>query len=258
MGSTTGSYGTGRVSTRCARPPLALRPCRVTRRPSLRSESSYGPCGPPWTMTSRPSTEASRRTRIQQSARELAVRGPRSAGGGRERGGSWLGTDRPGTIPLPTPVSGDSHTFRATGITAYLSNGGTLEHAQRIACHASPKTTKLYDRTADTISHLCREPRTQVRAGGAAGVTDVGEREGPTDEQLPASVREQPWSRMMGERRSMKASEFDRMPIAGHWRDCVRISREEVFGSADEKYAPRHLQDDAATIAGSDRCPRFG
>ena len=32
------------------------------------------------------------------------------------------------------------------------SNGGTLEHAQRIAGHASPKTTKLYDRTADTIS----------------------------------------------------------------------------------------------------------
>ena len=44
------------------------------------------------------------------------------------------------------------HTLRATGITAYLSNGGTLEHAQRIAGHASPKTTKLYDRTADTIS----------------------------------------------------------------------------------------------------------
>ena len=37
-------------------------------------------------------------------------------------------------------------------ITAYLSNGGTLEHAQQIAAHASPKTTKLYDRTADTIS----------------------------------------------------------------------------------------------------------
>jgi hypothetical protein len=38
------------------------------------------------------------------------------------------------------------------GITAYLSNGGTLEHAQQIAAHASPKTTKLYDRTADPIS----------------------------------------------------------------------------------------------------------
>ena len=42
-----------------------------------------------------------------------------------------------------------SHTFRATGITAYLSNGGTLEQAQQIAGHASPKTTKPYDRTAD-------------------------------------------------------------------------------------------------------------
>ena len=44
------------------------------------------------------------------------------------------------------------HTFRATGITAYLSNGGTLERAQQIAGHASPKTTKLYDRTADTVT----------------------------------------------------------------------------------------------------------
>ena len=50
------------------------------------------------------------------------------------------------------PASTCCHTCRATGITAYLSNGGTLEHAQRIAGHASPKTTKLYDRTADTIT----------------------------------------------------------------------------------------------------------
>ena len=50
------------------------------------------------------------------------------------------------------PATTCCHTFRATGITAYLSNGGTLEHAQQIAGHASPKTTKLYDRTADTIT----------------------------------------------------------------------------------------------------------
>ena len=31
------------------------------------------------------------------------------------------------------PPSTCCHTFRATGVTAYLSNGGTLEHAQRIA-----------------------------------------------------------------------------------------------------------------------------
>jgi integrase/recombinase XerD len=44
------------------------------------------------------------------------------------------------------------HTFRATGITAYLENGGTLEKAQAIAAHESPQTTKLYDRTSDRIS----------------------------------------------------------------------------------------------------------
>jgi site-specific recombinase XerD len=44
------------------------------------------------------------------------------------------------------------HTFRATGITAYLENGGTLECAQIIACHESPRTTKLYDRTGDSIT----------------------------------------------------------------------------------------------------------
>jgi hypothetical protein len=38
------------------------------------------------------------------------------------------------------------HSFRATGITNYLENGGTLEVAQRIAGHADSRTTKLYDR----------------------------------------------------------------------------------------------------------------
>ena len=44
------------------------------------------------------------------------------------------------------------HSFRATGITVYLENGGTLEHAQQIAAHESPRTTKLYDRTSDQIT----------------------------------------------------------------------------------------------------------
>jgi hypothetical protein len=33
-----------------------------------------------------------------------------------------------------------------------MQNGGTLEHAQQIAAHESPRTTKLYDRTQDQIS----------------------------------------------------------------------------------------------------------
>jgi integrase/recombinase XerD len=44
------------------------------------------------------------------------------------------------------------HSFRGTGITLYLENGGSLEHAQQIADHASPRTTKLYDRTGDQLS----------------------------------------------------------------------------------------------------------
>jgi integrase/recombinase XerD len=44
------------------------------------------------------------------------------------------------------------HSFRATGITNYLEHDGTLEKAQQMAAHASPRTTKLYDRTSDQIS----------------------------------------------------------------------------------------------------------
>jgi site-specific recombinase XerD len=51
---------------------------------------------------------------------------------------------------IPTAVC--NHTFRATGITAYLDNGGSLENAQAMAAHESPRTTKLYDRTDDQIT----------------------------------------------------------------------------------------------------------
>jgi integrase len=54
------------------------------------------------------------------------------------------------SIGLPDSIC--NHTFRATGITAYLENGGTIENAQAIANHESPKTTKLYDRTSDQIT----------------------------------------------------------------------------------------------------------
>ena len=53
-----------------------------------------------------------------------------------------------------------NHTFRGTGITAYLENGGTLERAQAMAVHASPRTTRLYDRrsdrtTLDDVERIC-------------------------------------------------------------------------------------------------------
>ena len=45
-----------------------------------------------------------------------------------------------------------NHSFRASGITAYIANGGSIDTAAEIAGHASTETTKLYDRTAKTVS----------------------------------------------------------------------------------------------------------
>jgi integrase len=46
-----------------------------------------------------------------------------------------------------------NHTFRGTGITAYLENPeAKLEHAQQMAAHSDPKTTRLYDRRSDAVS----------------------------------------------------------------------------------------------------------
>lgn len=57
---------------------------------------------------------------------------------------------RAGQAGVKTKIG--NHTFRATGITAYLKNGGTLEMAQHIANHELPRTTKLYDRRVEEIS----------------------------------------------------------------------------------------------------------
>lgn len=50
-----------------------------------------------------------------------------------------------GALAAGIQVRVGHHTFRATGITAHLANGGTLEIAQQIAAHESPWTIRLYD-----------------------------------------------------------------------------------------------------------------
>jgi hypothetical protein len=57
---------------------------------------------------------------------------------------------RSGAVGVRTKIG--NATFRATGITAYLKNGGTLEKAAMIANHASTRTTQLYDRRNDKVS----------------------------------------------------------------------------------------------------------
>ena len=45
-----------------------------------------------------------------------------------------------------------NHTLRATGLTAYLKNGGALEKAAAMANHASTRTTQLYDRRSEQVT----------------------------------------------------------------------------------------------------------
>ncbi len=53
-------------------------------------------------------------------------------------------------VGLPAEIC--AHSFRGTGITEYLRNGGDLEVAARIAGHESTRTTQLYNRIQDEIS----------------------------------------------------------------------------------------------------------
>src|ERR1700692_92695 len=57
---------------------------------------------------------------------------------------------RAAAVGIFAPIG--NHSFRATGITAYLANGGALEHAQEMAAHENPRTTKLYDRTKERLT----------------------------------------------------------------------------------------------------------
>jgi site-specific recombinase XerD len=68
-------------------------------------------------------------------------------------------------VGIQAPIG--NHSVRATGITGYLANGGALEHAQEMAAHESPRTTKLYEsQTAALLSDVlgtswprCQKPR---------------------------------------------------------------------------------------------------
>lgn len=55
------------------------------------------------------------------------------------------------TRPAP-PACRSRPPATPSGITAYLDNGGTIEKAQQIATHESPRTTKLHDRTSDELT----------------------------------------------------------------------------------------------------------
>ena len=67
-----------------------------------------------------------------------------------------------------------NHSWRATGITVFLENGGAIEMAQYMAGHADPRTTKLYDRrrqqvTRGEVERIRYEKKQTVPRAGAEG-----------------------------------------------------------------------------------------
>ena len=53
-------------------------------------------------------------------------------------------------VGLPGKIG--CHSFRATAITIFMSNGGSLKEAKKLAPHRSVKTTQLYDHSGDTVT----------------------------------------------------------------------------------------------------------
>ena len=71
--------------------------------------------------------------------------------GAMARGDVWKMIKRR-AVAAGVPLDIGCHTFRATGVTAFLESGGTLESAQKIANHRSARTTKLYDRRGQSVT----------------------------------------------------------------------------------------------------------
>jgi len=82
----------------------------------------------------------------------VAIRKTKKLGpGGMSRKDVWyMVRRRASDAGIETAIG--CHTFRATGITDYLTNGGRIEVAQRMAGHSNAKTTGLYDGRNDDIS----------------------------------------------------------------------------------------------------------
>jgi integrase len=61
---------------------------------------------------------------------------------------------RAAAVGIMAPIG--NHSFRATGITAYLSNGGALEHAQEMACHCRPGLSATAPPSGEWKLEKCR------------------------------------------------------------------------------------------------------
>ena len=107
---------------------LTFRPCWCSEPTGTSGSSTLGSARLPAALGK--TSKLSRRPLVRTDAADMLKRRLKQAG-------------------LPAHYS--PHSFRATGITNFLENEGTLEAAQRIAGHADSRTTKLYDRRGQKV-----------------------------------------------------------------------------------------------------------
>jgi hypothetical protein len=113
------------------------------------------------------------------SAEQVNPRRLRIIGTSRRLGARRMIRRRGAAVGIFVPIG--NHSFRATGITAYLSNGGSLEHAHEMAAHESPRTTSRRVQTAQTSEgHPSKNPQNRDQGqergagGGAGGIPQHG------------------------------------------------------------------------------------
>ena len=109
---------------------------RADRQPADAGGGTEGPWGSSWRGARRGAWRSRRSRRCTWRPTSGPTPGRRPPSSSTWRPSACSAT---GSAAADLPPSTCCHTFRATGITAYLSNGGTLEHAQQIAAHASPE-----------------------------------------------------------------------------------------------------------------------
>lgn len=96
-------------------------------------------------------TPAGRTTKNQPIFLSTRGRSQKLTGRRMSRQDAWRMVKRRAAKAGITTTIGN-HSFRGTGITNYLENGGSLSEAQRMAGHADPRTTRLYDRRDQKIT----------------------------------------------------------------------------------------------------------
>lgn len=149
-------------------------------------------------------------------------------------------------VGLKTKIG--NHTFRATGITAYLKNKGTLEAAQHIANHESPRNVFLFVNDAAGIAASGRWAAINVKIEALAAST------GPDNAwwvQLFASLCSQNFGEYLSLKRAYESKQNDDAALlAWRARNLLELSVWSTYCAKNRDNARRVYEDAGSDVRG--------